>query len=100
MKGLLCMAAASVLAASVVSGPAAYAMNVPVAAAEDESGSSLDALLDDLENSTPVELNYANPLGYWPERLMLMRIWAFPLPFRILLKSWKLKMILRSAILW
>lgn len=65
MKGLLCMAAASVLAASVVSGPAAYAMNVPVAAAEDERGSSLDALLDDLENSTPVELNYANPLGYW-----------------------------------
>lgn len=64
MKGLLCVAAA-VLAVSVVSGPAAYAMNVPVLAAEDESGSSLDEILDDLENSTPAELNYANPMGYW-----------------------------------
>ena len=52
MKGLLCVAAA-VLAVSVVSGPAAYAMNVPVLAAEDESGSSLDEILDDLENQVP-----------------------------------------------
>ena len=94
------MAAASVLAASVVSGPAAYAMNVPVAAAEDESGSSLDALLDDLENSTPVELNYANPLGYWAGTTYVNENMGISLTLPDSFEILETQNDFRSAILW